>query len=363
MPIILKIGFYFMRKFMHRGVSESDDPMNATKRTVFFKKAKPSQSQITIDLESKPESKKEIEQKSNDSNSQILVTEIEDDILEDTAKLVSLEKEIESAKESHKKTKEKLETKSKSLKKARSKLSQTKKQLDSVLASELSAFENKKLEIIGEMSSKMAHDMRNPLTVLQSQIDLMKIKHQAKEDEVLSESLLSMENAIHHITNQINDVLGFIRKPELRLTFCDLKELVKNSINEVKFPKNIELVLSLESCLTKCDVVKIRGIVTNILQNAVQAVGLKGEIKLILENGEKSVSIKIIDSGPGIPEDHLEQIFEPMFTTKSEGTGLGLASCKQLLEMHDGTIRVQNNPTTFTITIPKKDSTDSVYSE
>ncbi|MFQ5496424.1 MAG: PAS domain-containing sensor histidine kinase [Nitrosopumilus sp.] len=353
---------------MHREVSESDDPMNATKRTVFFKKAKPSQSQITSELESESKVEKEIKPKSTDSNSQILVTEVNDEIindevLEESEKLVSLQKEIENAKESHKKTKEKLELKSKSLKKARSTLSQTKKQLDSVMASELSSFENKKLEVIGEMSSKMAHDMRNPLTVLQSQIDLMKLKHQAKEDQVLSESLLSMESAITHITNQINDVLGFIRKPELRLTFCDLKELVKNSINEVKFPKDVELVLSLESCLTKCDVIKIRGIVTNILQNAVQAVGVKGEIKLQIEDGEKSVSIKIMDSGPGIPEEQLEQIFEPMFTTKSEGTGLGLASCKQLLEMHDGTITVQNNPTTFTITIPKKDSSNTVYSE
>ena len=121
--------------------------------------------------------------------------------------------------------------------------------------------------------------------------------------------------------------------------------------------------MSLEPCLTKCDVIKIRGIVTNILQNAVQAIGLEGQIKLILEDGEKSVTIKIIDSGPGISEEHLEDIFEPMYTTKSEGTGLGLASCKQLLEMHNGNISVQNNPTTFTITIPKSDSTDTLYAE
>ncbi|MBT8172938.1 MAG: HAMP domain-containing histidine kinase, partial [Nitrosopumilus sp.] len=61
----------------------------------------------------------------------------------------------------------------------------------------------------------------------------------------------------------------------------------------------------------------------------------------------------IIDSGPGIPDENIKEIFEPMFTTKDSGTGLGLASCKQFLEMHHGSIEVNNNPTTFTIKLPK----------
>ncbi|WP_179371011.1 ATP-binding protein [Nitrosopumilus ureiphilus] len=98
---------------------------------------------------------------------------------------------------------------------------------------------------------------------------------------------------------------------------------------------------------------KIRGIITNILQNAVQAIGLKGEINISLEEDTDYAIIKITDSGPGIPDENIEQIFEPMFTTKDEGTGLGLASCKQFLEMHNGSIAVNNNPTAFTIKLPK----------
>ena len=347
---------------MHREVDESkNDPMTAAKRTVFFKKAKPSQIETNEDSQSEAGTKQEIEQKTNNSGSQVLVTKENDDLEQSEEKLKLLKQEIEDAKESQKKIKQKLELKTKSLRKARSTLSHTKKQLDAVMATEMSPSENKKLEMIGEMSSKMVHDIRNPLTALQSQIDLMKLKHQTQEDEALANSLLNMENAVTHITNQINDVLIFIQKPDLRLTFCDLKELIKNSINDIKFPKEINLILSLESCLTKCDVMKIKGILVNILQNAIQAIGSMGEIKLVLENSERNVSIKIIDSGPGIPEENLGQIFEPMFTTKSEGTGLGLASCKQFLEMHGGTINVQNNPTTFTITIPKSDSVTTAF--
>ncbi|QLH07146.1 hypothetical protein C5F50_08710 [Nitrosopumilus ureiphilus] len=145
----------------------------------------------------------------------------------------------------------------------------------------------------------------------------------------------------------------FIRTSELRMITCDLKEIIKSSINEVRFPSDIKLYSSLESCVLQCDVMKIRGIITNILQNAVQAIGLKGEINISLEEDTDYAIIKITDSGPGIPDENIEQIFEPMFTTKDEGTGLGLASCKQFLEMHNGSIAVNNNPTAFTIKLPK----------
>ena len=149
------------------------------------------------------------------------------------------------------------------------------------------------------------------------------------------------------------DVLNFIQKPDLRSTICDLKALSRYAINDMVFPKDIDLELSLNPSLIKCDVRKIRSVLTNILQNGIQAVGLKGKIGLSIKEDVESVRIQITDSGPGIPEEDLGKIFEPMFTTKSEGTGLGLASCKQFIELHGGTIDVENNPTTFTITLPK----------
>jgi signal transduction histidine kinase len=98
---------------------------------------------------------------------------------------------------------------------------------------------------------------------------------------------------------------------------------------------------------------KIKGIITNILHNGIQAINGEGEISIVVEENEKTIDIKITDSGPGIPENIMDKIFEPMFTTKALGTGLGLASCVQFLDMHGGTIKVKNNPTTFTITLPK----------
>lgn len=340
---------------MHREHQENSeiDPMNAPMRTVFFKKSKPekiddfySDDEVdAIDVSDKEMSKKtESVQETIEKNENVDGKD---------KKLISLQQEIENAKKSHEITKQRLISKSQSLKKTKSTLTQTQKKLDEVLSVEFNKFEENKLEMIGKLSSKMAHDMRNPLTTLQSQIELMKVKQKNHEDQVLTSSILSMEEALSHITNQINDVLGFIKTPELRMITCDLKEIIKNSIDEVKFPNGVDLFSSLESCILQCDVIKIRGIVTNILQNAVQAIGRKGEVSISLEEDSDYAIIKIIDSGPGIPDENIEQIFEPMFTTKDEGTGLGLASCKQFLEMHNGSIVVNNNPTTFTIKLPK----------
>jgi len=214
-------------------------------------------------------------------------------------------------------------------------------------------FEQNKLEMIGEMSSKMAHDLRNPLTVLQAHVELMQLKQEKQQDENLTYSLTKMEDAITTITNQINDVMDFIRTPKFQFSCCDLKNVLTIISSGMHIPTTVKLDLLLDSQTVKCDVIKIKGVITNIIQNSIQAINARGQIIITLKEVNENVEIAISDSGNGIPEENLEKIFEPMFTTKPMGTGLGLASCRELIEMHKGTITVKNNPTTFTISLPK----------
>lgn len=344
-----------MRKFMRRTVENISeiDPMNASERTVFFDKSKSSQMLKTEIILSDEETRilEETKQKLIKNFPKFLEEFI--DPVKSDEKIDSIKKDIESEKISQNKIKQKINFKTKSLKKANIVLSQTQQNLEKILNDKSDDFENKKLQIMGKLSSKMAHDIRNPLSVLSCQVELMKLKQKNRKDEELASSLLRMESAIISINNQINDVMKFIHKPNLEKTSCDLKELVENSMLEIKFPKDIDLELYLTSCTIQCDVTKIKGIVTNILQNSVDALDSKGRISLMIEDNDDNVEIKISDSGFGIPKENLKKIFEPLFTTKSTGTGLGLASCKQLIEMHGGTISVHNHPTTFTITLPK----------
>jgi signal transduction histidine kinase len=91
----------------------------------------------------------------------------------------------------------------------------------------------------------------------------------------------------------------------------------------------------------------------NILLNSIQAIGDNaGQIYIRYAKKADSAIIEIVDSGAGIPQEHISKIFDPLFTTKQKGTGLGLTSCKNIIEQHGGTISAKNAPTTFTIVLP-----------
>ena len=104
-----------------------------------------------------------------------------------------------------------------------------------------------------------------------------------------------------------------------------------------------------------CDPDQIEVVLENIILNSSQAIGEdSGSITVTFHEENEYVLILIQDSGGGIPENIISKIFDPLFTTKRGGTGLGLASCKSIIESHNGTVTVKNNPTTFRIKLPKK---------
>ena len=103
----------------------------------------------------------------------------------------------------------------------------------------------------------------------------------------------------------------------------------------------------------------IESLFSNLIINAIQKLVNNGIITIrISEKADDMVQIEIEDDGHEIHEDNLEKIFEPLFTTKQIGTGLGLASCKKIVEQHGGSISAKNNPTTFTVTLPTGASKD-----
>jgi signal transduction histidine kinase len=90
----------------------------------------------------------------------------------------------------------------------------------------------------------------------------------------------------------------------------------------------------------------------NLLLNSIQAMDPQGKIAIRFYPSQDNIVIEFVDSGPGIATNILPKIFDPLFTTKQHGTGLGLATCKNIIEGHGGKIYVKNNPTTFTIVLP-----------
>lgn len=208
-----------------------------------------------------------------------------------------------------------------------------------------------RLSAIGELAARIAHDLRNPLSVIKAAIELIKVK--SGPTEPLAKQVGMIERSVSRMSHQIEDVLDFIKPVPLQLEQNSLLETINNSIEKANIPNSISLQLPEYDIEFSFDKDKLDVVFDNVITNAAQAVENEGEIKIMFKDSKNYVEVQIQDSGPGIPDEIISKVFDPLVTTKQRGTGLGLASCRSIVEQHKGTISARNNPTTFTIKIPK----------
>ncbi len=214
---------------------------------------------------------------------------------------------------------------------------------------------NERLIAIGETAARLGHDLRNPLAVIKANLEVMKLLSKpGASDQISQERYDAMDESVSRMSYQIEDVLDFVRTKPLELSDNSLGEIINNVIRQIPKHDNIKINIPHDDMRITCDARKIEIVLINLITNAIQSIGdNKGEITVsITDHGEK-VIVEVEDSGPGIPDNILPKIFEPLFTTKQTGTGLGLTSCKNIIEQHGSNITVKNNPTKFTITLSK----------
>ncbi|MCV0400060.1 MAG: sensor histidine kinase [Nitrosarchaeum sp.] len=219
---------------------------------------------------------------------------------------------------------------------------------------------NERLTAIGELSASMAHDMKNSLAILKTATDVLKRKF-GSQDEKVGKVLLNMDEGISRISHQINEVLEYVRITPMNLTKTNLIQMIDNAINSIQIPPSITVTFPKQDVVIECDKQKMEIVLINLILNAIQAIGEKpGEIIFSTTDVGNAYKIEIENSGLPIPEEILHKIFEPLFTTKLQGTGLGLATCKNVIAQHGGSIYAQNDPTKFTIVFPKHVVIDNV---
>ncbi len=206
---------------------------------------------------------------------------------------------------------------------------------------------------IGELSSKISHDIRNPLSVIKVATDMISIKTKKIEGVGIEENVDMINKAISRIVHQIDDVLGFLRTKQKNLENNSLENIVDDSLKGMEIPAQIMIKKDLKQIEFVSDYFQIQTMLTNIILNAVQSLGNKGEITISSKKINNDIIIEISDSGKGVSEEDIENIFKPLFTTKQRGTGLGLSSCQTIIKSHNGIITYSNNPSTFKIVIPK----------
>jgi len=209
-----------------------------------------------------------------------------------------------------------------------------------------------RFELIGELSSRIAHDIRNPLSVIRAAVENLKILYGVDENKL--KNMDKIDRSIDRITHQIEDVLDFVRNDTMMFETYALSEILADALDSVHIPNKVKFELPKNDIKLMCDKKRISVVLVNIILNGIQAINENGNIKITFKDMDNSAVIEIEDSGSGIPDHIIDKIFEPMFTTKQHGTGLGLSSVKTIINSHAGTIAVKSPPTKFTVILPKK---------
>jgi len=212
---------------------------------------------------------------------------------------------------------------------------------------------NERFVAIGELSSRIAHDIKNPLTALQNSVKIIEIKT-GGNNELINKEIQRMNKAIKRIVHQVDQVLNFVKITPFNVKKNQLLEILNSSLESITITKNITLIIPKNDYTIVCDEMKLGVVFYNLILNAVQAIDSdNGTITIRISEEQNNIKLEFENSGLGIDEENFEKIFEPLFTTKMEGTGLGLSSCKTIIQEHRGTISVSSNPVIFTILLPK----------
>jgi PAS domain S-box-containing protein len=215
-----------------------------------------------------------------------------------------------------------------------------------------------RLAAIGELAGMVGHDLRNPLTGIKNAAYFLKKKGTKISEAQAKEMLEIIDKAIVHSNKIINDLLDYSREMHLELTESALRTLLDDAVRMIQVPDRIQFLNHiLEDTKINIDADKMMRVFINLIKNAVDAMPEKGTLEITSHKTKDNLEIAFADTGTGIPDETLPKIFSPLFTTKAQGMGFGLAICKRIVESHGGTITVKtavNKGTTFTITLPLK---------
>lgn len=212
-----------------------------------------------------------------------------------------------------------------------------------------------KMHIIGEMSSRLAHDLQNPLTVIRNTIEILKLKN-PDIDKKTKENYERIERAATKMSEQIRDVLNFVRTSEPIMEKTSISTILQDTVNGLSIPDDSKIILPDQDVEIYGDAKQLETVFSNLILNAIQATEDGGKVMIQVTQTDSHTVIDVVDNGVGIEKQNLAKIFDPLFTTKRGGTGLGLPSCKGIIENHGGTIEcssIVGKGTVFTITLPR----------
>lgn len=225
--------------------------------------------------------------------------------------------------------------------------------IESMIAIAEEKIKQEKFASIGLLSARIAHDIRNPLSTIEANLTTIQ-KETSPNNKKINNAIKLSNKAVVRISHQVNEVMDFLALTPLQLERKSIKHLFKTIYETFSIPKNIQIHLPENDLEIECDIRKLDTLFINIILNAIQAMeGESGNIIIRILDKLDKIEIEIENDGPPIQNEIVSKIFEPLFTTKMQGTGLGLSGCKSIVKQHHGTVDVQPNPVVFRIVLPK----------
>lgn len=198
---------------------------------------------------------------------------------------------------------------------------------------------------LGKFSLMIAHEVKNPLSIIKSSLDVLKESKGLSSDETM---VFYIEDEIRRLNRLIEDFLLFARPTQPFFRQVDVNSLVNEIVVRFDLQKSrpsVEIQTSIpsEACYAYVDPDLLTRAIGNVLKNAIESNSENGVVKVSTSKENAIWSVEIEDQGEGIDPENMNRIFEPFYTTRSKGTGLGLAYAFQVTSAHNGKITVKNN--------------------
>jgi len=220
-----------------------------------------------------------------------------------------------------------------------------------------------RLATLGQFSGSISHELRNPLGVVDSSAYYLKTKLK-DADKKVHEHLDRIRSSVGSSTAIIESLLNLTRMGEPQLAKVDLIAITSDAIATSKVPDTVKVIQDFpgQEVLVNADHEQLRMAFKNIIKNASEAMENEGTLMVTVRTAADSrAEVSFADTGPGIAEENLEKVFQPLFSTKARGIGFGLSIAKMVIDKHGGTIEAKSEPgkgATIIVQLPQYQNKD-----
>ena len=217
-----------------------------------------------------------------------------------------------------------------------------------------------KLSILGRLAGSVGHELRNPLGVMNNAVYFLEMVL-SDADETVKEYLGIIKHEIDHSQRIITDLLDFARTRTPQRKSATVGGLIAESLGRCAVAQNVSVRIEIPEALpaVRVDPLQMGQVFENLIMNAVQAMPEGGALTIRAAQERNALKICVIDTGEGISEENMKNLFQPLFTTKAKGIGLGLVVCRNLTEANGGRIEAESRSgegATFTVILPVEGS-------